>query len=59
MKAITITTALCVLSALSFSSCKKKIYGCMDEAAINKSDLATIDDGSCTYPVPEPEKCPN
>lgn len=27
----------------------------MDETATNKSDLATIDDGSCTYPVPEPE----
>ena len=30
--------------------CAPPVYGCMDSNALNYDSLATIDDGSCTYP---------
>jgi hypothetical protein len=33
-------------------SCKKKIYGCMDEQATNYSSIATEDLDNCVYPEP-------
>ncbi|MFT6982524.1 MAG: hypothetical protein ACJAUD_001291 [Crocinitomicaceae bacterium] len=36
----------------AFTSCKKE--GCTDQAASNFSSEADIDDGSCTYPAPDP-----
>jgi len=32
------------------TSVPKPVYGCMDSNAINYEPLATVDDGSCTYP---------
>lgn len=34
---------------LSLMSCKKDIYGCKDPTAVNFSDYATKDDGSCYH----------
>lgn len=34
------------------SSCKKE--GCIDPTAVNYSADADVDDGSCTYPAPDP-----
>ena len=33
------------------------VPGCMDESATNYNVNATIDDGSCTYPIPIPPTC--
>lgn len=30
------------------------VLGCTDETATNYNSLATVDDGSCTYPEPQP-----
>jgi hypothetical protein len=37
---------------ISLSSCKKDIYGCMDNTAANFSNAATKDDGSCFFSEP-------
>lgn len=37
------------LALIIFSSCKKDIHGCTDQAAENFSNAATKDDGSCIY----------
>ncbi|UKN02234.1 hypothetical protein K6119_01715 [Paracrocinitomix mangrovi] len=39
-----------IAGATIIASCKKDIYGCMDENADNYSAFANIDDGSCVYP---------
>jgi len=33
------------------------VSGCMDEEATNYNVNATVDDGSCTYPIPVPPTC--
>ena len=33
------------------------VPGCMDEGATNYNVNATVDDGSCTYPIPIPPTC--
>jgi len=33
------------------------VSGCMDEEATNYNVNATVDDGSCTYPIPLPPTC--
>ena len=33
------------------------VPGCMDEEATNYNVNATVDDGSCTYPIPVPPTC--
>ncbi len=48
MKRIKILT-LAGLILLGFNSCKKKIYGCMDENAENYSPVATQDGKDCVY----------
>lgn len=35
--------------ALTMPSCRKKIYGCMDETALNYSSVATEDAKDCIY----------
>ena len=52
MKKIKILT-LAGLMLLGFNSCKKKIYGCMDESAENYSPVATQDGKDCVYPKKE------
>jgi hypothetical protein len=42
-------TLLILALSMTLISCKKDIYGCMDNAAANYSNLATKDDGSCFY----------
>lgn len=39
--------------ALTISSCKKKVWGCMDETALNYSSVATEDAKDCIYPEQE------
>ncbi len=41
---------------VALSSCKKKIYGCMDATADNYSPVATEDLENCTYSEPEPDE---
>ncbi len=38
-----------LIALITFSSCKKKIYGCMDETALNYSPVATNDGQDCIY----------
>ena len=33
-------------------TCQTAIFGCTDSTATNYDPLATVDDGSCTYPAP-------
>lgn len=43
-----------ILAALiSFTSCKKDIYGCTDSNASNYSAYANVNDGSCFFEVDE------
>lgn len=35
--------------SIGMTSCKKKIYGCMDETALNYSSVATEDGKDCIY----------
>lgn len=36
---------------LTYTSAVVDVYGCMDIGALNYNPLATIDDGSCEYPI--------
>ncbi len=40
---------LSLVAAVTLSSCKKKIWGCMDETALNYSPVATEDAQDCVY----------
>lgn len=53
MKVSMIFAALSVLLLTGTTSCKKKIYGCMDESAENYSPVATEDAKNCVYAEPE------
>lgn len=58
-----LTNAVVMLVAFDANMCSDTAYvnitvtpcGCTDPAAENYNPLATIDDGSCTYPLPEVE----
>jgi hypothetical protein len=43
---------LIAATTVAFTSCKKE--GCTDSTAVNFSEEAKKDDGSCTYPAPDP-----
>lgn len=53
MKKSIITLTVLALSVLSIQSCKK--YGCTDVEALNHSNVANKDDGSCMYAIDEPQ----
>ena len=48
MKTLAIAVAALLFGTLT--SCNKDIYGCTDNTAVNYSELATKDDGSCFFP---------
>ena len=52
MKKVTLILAS-MLIVFAIHSCKKKIYGCMDETAENYSPHATEDAENCVYPDEE------
>lgn len=54
-KIINVTGVILLANLILFVSCKKK--GCIDENAINYSEEAKKDDGSCEYtPADELER---
>lgn len=53
MHKIKLTLLAFPIMLISFTSCKKKIYGCMDVLAENYSPVANEDSKSCIYPAQE------
>jgi len=49
MKKVKLVLMALPITLLLMSSCKKKIYGCMDKTALNYSEVATLDAGNCVY----------
>lgn len=49
MKKTKLLLLIIPVSLLTFTSCKKKIWGCMDETALNYSPVATEDAQDCVY----------
>jgi len=49
---IQITLACLVVAGLSITSCEKETAGCTDPSSTNYNANATLDDGSCIYPLP-------
>ncbi|MBK9591666.1 MAG: hypothetical protein IPO32_09220 [Crocinitomicaceae bacterium] len=49
MKKVKILLWIIPISILTLSSCKKKVWGCMDETALNYSPVATEDAQDCVY----------
>ena len=38
-------------TTINLLACPPPVFGCMDPTALNYDSLATIDDGSCSYPI--------
>jgi hypothetical protein len=49
MKKIVFVYLTAILLTMSFSGCKKDVYGCTDPSATNYNNSANVNNGSCTY----------